>query len=279
VAISDLITSHDQPQLLMFLDSDCLYSRAMARELGARLPQPGQPGIIAVIGGDSPGSPDFPLFPGTLLHDQHRQVAQIYSVAFTPAGYLVAPTRHTVSPMWVGPVALLHAAQGGATKEQPRYPLPVTPIPHDNDRDRLPLSTEDAAPELHLITATGEPWSLENQRGHPLTLLFIDPDCPPCQETLVQVAACPGTATGIAVISQGTLEDPLNELASALPGVTLLTQQREAARAFRMMDTPAIYEVNADGDISAGPIVGLQQITRYLTDGICHHAPPGTSAI
>jgi hypothetical protein len=109
-------------------------------------------------------------------------------------------------------------------------------------------------------------------------LLFIDPDCPPCQETLARVAASP--CPGLAIISQGPPEDPLNAMAAALPGVPLLLQQRlEAARAFHLLDTPAIYEVNADGAISAGPIVGLQQITRYLADGICLHAPPGTSAI
>lgn len=278
VTISDLIASHDQPQLLMFLDSDCVYSRLLARELSVRFPQPDHPGIIAVIGGDPPGSPDFPLFSGTLLHDRHRQAAQIYRVTSTPVGYLVAPTRHTISSLWVGPAALLQAAQNGATKGQLRSLLPVTPIPLDSSRHLPPLSTADPAPELLLITATGEPWSLGGQRGHPLTLLFIDPDCPPCQDALALVAACPGA--GIAVISEGTLEDPLNEMAAALPGVTLLMQQQhEASRAFRMLDTPAIYEVHADGNISAGPIVGLQHITRYLTDGICRHAPPGTSAV
>lgn len=277
VALSHLLAAQEQPQLLMFLDSDCLYSRALARELSVRFPQPDHPAIIAVIGGDPPGSPDFPCFPGVLLHDQHRQAAQIYGVAFTPAGYLVAPTRHTVSPLWVGPAALLRAAQGDDTKDPPRVQLPVTPIPREPGRHLPPLSTADAAPDLQLHTATGEPWSLADQRGQPLTLLFIDPDCPPCQEVLAQLAAWP--CGGIAVISQGTLDDPLNEMAAALPGGTLLIQQqREAARAFRLLDTPAIYEVNADGAISAGPIVGLQQITRHLAEGICPYAPPGTSS-
>jgi hypothetical protein len=278
MTLSQLITSHAEPQLLMFLDSDCLYSRALARELSVRLPLPEQPGIIAVIGGDPPGSPDFPFFPGTLLLDQHRQAAQIYGVAFTPAGYLVAFTRHTLSSLLMGPAALLHVAQGGAAKHLPPPPLPVTPIPRDSSRHLPPLAPGDAAPELHLITPAGEPWSLGDHHGLPLTFLFIDPDCPPCQETLALLAA--GPSNGIAVISQGTMEDSLNATAAALPGVMLLRQQRRnAAHAFRLLDTPAIYEVNADGVISAGPIVGLQQITRYLADGICLHASPGTSAV
>ena len=191
---------------------------------------------------------------------------------------MVAPTRHTVSSLRAGPMSLLQVAQGGATTDQHRIPLAVTPIPRDVERHLPPLSVEDAAPELHLITASGEPWSLADHQGHLLTLLFMDPDCPPCQATLAQIAACP--YAGIAIISQGTMEDPINTMAAALPGVTLLMQkQREAARAFRQLDTPAIYEVNADGTISAGPIIGLRQITRYLTDGICRDAPPGTSAI
>jgi len=278
VAISHLLTGQEQLKLLMFLDSGCLYSRALARELSGRIPQAQEPGIIAVIGGYPPGSPDFPLFPGTLLLDEHRQAAQIYGVAFTPAGYLVAPTRHTVSSLWVGPEALLRAAQGGVTETPPRTPIPVTSIPRDPDRDLPPLSIANTAPELHLITAAGEPWSLADHRGQPVTLLFIDPDCPPCQEALAQLAAWP--CAGITVVSHGAPEDSINERAAALPGVTLLFQsQREAARDFRILDTPVIYEVNTAGAISAGPIVGLQQITRYLQEGICRHAPPGTSAI
>ena len=277
VTISHLLSSHADSQVLMFLDSACLYSRALARELSASLPQPEHPGLIAIIGGDPPGSPDFPLFPGTLLHDPQRQAAPIYGVAFTPAGYLVAPTRHTVSSLMVGPVALLRAAQGADSQDSPRTPLPVTPIPHDGSRHLPPLTAADAAPELHLTGATGESWSLGDHRGLPLTLLFIAPDCPPCRATLALLAASP--CPGLIVISQGTLEDPLNATAAALPGVTLLLQeQREAAHAFRLLDTPALYEVSADGAISAGPIVGLQQITHYLEGGICRHAPPGTSA-
>lgn len=277
VAISHLISAHSQPQVLMFLDSDCLYSRALARELSASLPRPEHPGIIAIVGGDPPGSPDFPLFPGTLLLDPQRQAALIYGVSFTPAGYLVAPTRHTASTLKVGPAALLQAAQGGAAHDSPRSLLPVTPIPHDPHRLLPPLSTSDAAPQLHLLTAAGEPWSLQDHLGHPLTLLLIDPDCPPCMEVLALVAAAP--CPGLIVISQAPLADSLNAMAADLPGVTLLLQQqREAAHGFRLLDTPALYEVGAGGSISAGPIVGLQQITRYLADGICRHATPGASA-
>ncbi|MEZ4564437.1 MAG: redoxin domain-containing protein [Thermomicrobiales bacterium] len=277
VAISDLIRSQTQPTLLMFLDSDSLYSRALARELTTGIPGSDHPGIIAVIGGDPPGSPDFPFFPGTLLVDVDRQAAPIYGVAFTPAGYLVAPTRHTLMPLFAGPAALLRAARGEVTADQPHPSLPVTPIPRDASRRLPPLGAADAAPDLHLTTATGEPWSLAAHRGHAVLLLFVDPDCPPCHGALAQVAACNGA--GIAIVSSGMADDLLNAQAAAIPGATLLMQQQhEAAHAFRMLDTPAIYEVSTDGSISAGPIIGLQQITRYLTDGICRHTPSGASA-
>ena len=277
VAISDLITSQDQTQLLMFLDSDCLYSRALARELSTSMPTTDQPGIIAVIGGDPPGTPDFPHFPGTLLLDPHRQAAPIYGVTFTPAGYLVAPTRHTASPLWVGPVALLQAAQGNVTSGPPGSPRPVTPIPPDAERRRSPLITGNHAPEVHLSTIEGEPWSFGDHPGMPLTLLFIDPDCPPCHEALSLVAACPGA--DLTIISRGALDDPLNAMAAGLPGVTLLMQrQRETARAFHILEVPLIYALNADGQIGAGPIVGLQQIARYLAESVCRPGLAGTSA-
>lgn len=278
VALSHAITSASQPQLLVFLDSGCLYSRALLRELHASISQPGRPAIIAILGGDPPDPETLLAGFCALFHDPNRLAAPLYGVQATPAGYLVTPTRHTASVLQVGPEALLHVALTGSTRDLPPYPLPTTPIPRNTDRNLPPLAAEDAAPELELTSVSGAPWFLADQLGHPLTLLFVDPDCPSCQEVLAQYATC--SRAGIVVISQGAADDPTNVMSAALPGSTLLLQKRrEAAHAFRMLETPAIYEIDGAGMISAGPIIGHQHLTRYLADGICRDTPLGTSAI
>lgn len=277
VALSQAITSASQPQLLVFLDSECLYSRALIRELQASMPQPDRPAIIAVMGGDPPDPEALLADFGAIFHDPHRQAAPLYGVQATPAGYLVSPTRHTVSALLVGPETLLHVALTGSTSDLPSFPLPTTPIPRNTNANLPPLAAEDTAPNLELTSVSGMPWLLADQRGHPLTLLFVDPDCPSCQEVLVQYAAC--SRAGIVVISQGAADEPINVMSAALPGSMLLMQKRrEAAHAFRMLETPAIYEIDSASVISAGPIIGRQHLTRYLADGICRDTLPGTSA-
>jgi hypothetical protein len=278
VALSDVITSAGQPQLLVFLDSECLYSRALVRELQANMPRPERPAIIAVIGGDPTDPQALPADFGVLFHDPYRQAAPLYGVQATPAGYLVTPTRHTASALQVGPEALLHVALTGSARDLPSNPLPTTPIPRNTDRNLPPLAAGDAAPDLALTSVEGAPWFLADQRGDPLTLLFVDPDCPPCQEVLEQYASC--TRAGIVVISQGPADELINAMSAAFSGATLLLQtRREATHAFRMLETPALYEVDDAGMISAGPIIGRQHVFRHLADGICRDTLPGTSAI
>ncbi len=277
VAVSHLVTSCDQPQILMFLDSACLYSRALARELRDHAPGPEAPGIIAVIGGDAPGSAAFPRFPGTLLHDPDRTAALIYGVAASPAGYRVAPTRHTVGRLLVGPAALLHAIHRAGTTEHHRQDLPATPIPRDPTRHMPPLAAGDPAPEIHPPGSPNASRSLARHWGQPLTLLFVDPDCPPCHGALEMLARCPGGI--VTIISRGTPEESINMRAAALPGVQVLLQpQREAALAFRLMETPTLYEIDAAGTISSGPITGLAAITSHLAGVRCGHASRTTAA-
>ncbi|MCA9879654.1 MAG: redoxin domain-containing protein [Thermomicrobiales bacterium] len=278
VSLSHVVTSTSREQLLVFLDSDCLYSRALVRELQTSTPLPESPGIIAVIGGDPPSElPFFDPF-STLLHDPHRQAAPLYGVTATPAGYLVTNTRHTASTLQVGPAALLHTARTGSAEDQPRLPLAVTPIPRNADLRLPPLSNGEAAPDAYLDTEDGSLWTLAHQLGGTITLLFIDPDCPPCREILAQFAD--RSCAGMVIISQGAPQDPVNQMAADLPGAMLLLQpRREVAHAFRMLEAPAVYEIDAAGMISAGPIIGLDRLTRYLDDGICRGSPPGTTTM
>lgn len=278
VALSHAITLASRPQLLVFLDSECLYSRALVRELHANPPQPERPVIIAVIGRDPPDPEVLLADFGAIFHDPHRQTAPLYGVQATPAGYLVTPTRHTASALQVGPEALLHVALTGSTRDLPAYPLPTTPIPRYTDRNQPPLTADDTAPDLELTSVNGAPWFLADQRGHPLTLLFLDPDCPSCQEVLAQCVT--SSRTGIIVVSQGAADEPINVMSAALPGCTLLLQERRAAaHAFRMLETPALYEIDGAGRISAGPIIGRQNLTRYLADGMCRDTLPGAATI
>lgn len=261
LSISQVITARDQPQLLLFLDSDCLYSRALARELSALFTQPQHPEIVAVIGGDEPSGSEFPPFAGILLHDPQRQAASLYGVTATPAGYLVAPSRHTASPLLIGPATLVQAARG-QNMERHLSPLAVTTIPTDSGAHREPLSAGQPVPPFQAISSTGETWTPASHIGEPYTLLLIDPDCPPCREAVELLGECQRNASY--VISQGTPEDPLNMQAAALPGVSLLFQaDREVSRALQVLETPVLYAIDGSGTISAGPFIGLQEIRNH----------------
>ena len=271
LALSHVITSAAQPQVLMFLDSACLYSRALLRELHAATRQPASPGVIIVFGGDPPDETAFTISSVTLLHDPHRQAAPLYGVTATPAGYLVTPTRHTASTLQIGPAALLHLALTGSGPDGPRTPLSITPIPQQSVRRLAPLSADDAAPDIHLTTVSGAPWAMADQRGRPVTLLFIDPDCAPCRDVLAWFAI--NACRDIVVVSQGAPEDPVNQMAAALPGATLLLQERrEAAQAFHVHEVPALYEIDAAGMIGSAPIIGREGLMHYRVNGASHHA-------
>jgi peroxiredoxin len=268
VALSDLA---GRPLLLVFLRADCLFSRAFARELASQPPRTQAPLTVSILVGevdDTEAWEPFGGLPGPVLLDGHRQVARLMRVTATPSGYLVDDGRKTAGRLLAGPAILLAAARGQVVTEGDEAALASTPLPRHASTARKPLAVGSIAPDFTLPTVDGDEWSLAAHRGEPLTLLFSDPDCPPCAALLAALGQRSQNRMGMVIVSRGDAEE--NRQLVAATGITapvLIQRQREVARAFRTLETPAAYRIGVRGEIVAGPAVGMDTILILLEDG------------
>lgn len=256
VTLADLA---DRPRLLIFLHGECLYSRALAREL-LQGEAPAVDLTAIVLGEPSAETRSlFQALPGVVLHDAHNQVARLYRVEATPAGYLVGEDRRTTGPCLLGPQALLDVTRGLSAADE-SSPAAATPLPRQPPQEPLPVGAP--TPAFTLPTFTGASWSLAAAGPASLTLIFFDPDCPPCLALLPQLARHdPAT---LVVISRGdAAEHRLLAAQAGLRAPLLLQERREVARAFHLLETPAAYRV-AHGVIAAGPAIGAAEVLALL---------------
>ncbi|MFN8591223.1 MAG: hypothetical protein U0031_07125 [Thermomicrobiales bacterium] len=263
--------------LVVVVQANCLYSRAFAAEL-RRLPRDGSsPLPVLILSGviDNPEElTPFSDLPGLLLLDQSGLTARLLRIAATPAGYQ-SVNRRTLGPRLVGPVALIAAARGeaGMTDEQ-RAPLAVTPVAPDDGawRNRKPMRPGEMVPDVTRSGLGGDDWSPRSELGSPWFLLLIDSLCPPCQRVLADLEG-PFPAR-LVIASRGEMPD--HDRAAALQlGARVVTQQRPAlARALGVVQTPAVYAIDAGGRIVAGPAIGYAAARELLADYASPHGIP-----
>jgi peroxiredoxin len=266
-AIVTLSSLSGQPLLLVFLRPGCLYSRALAWEVTRGETEPDAPRLVAILTGEIEPEDDlgpFAALPGLVLLDSHGQVASLMRVSATPSGYLVRDGRRTDGSRIAGPVTLLAAARGEAASDTEAAPLSLTPLPDQPTPTREPLPVGSVAPGFTLPMLAGGEWSLADRLGEPVTLLFADPDCPPCWELLEVLAV--QVADDLVIVSRRNPDENrhlVEEFGIAAP--VLLQTQREVARQFRVLDTPAAYRIDASGRIEAGPAIGKDAVLRLLS--------------
>jgi peroxiredoxin len=258
VTLSDLT---GRRLLIVVLQTECLFSRAFARELRDQARSPDSPLPVLLLSG-AVDDPDrlaaFAALPGQVVLDTGGQMARLLRVATTPAGYLVDERRCTASPLLVGPEALLTAARGAPPEKIPAVPTATTALDTGLGRRpaHVPLAPGAEAPDFVLPRLGGGEWSLRAQRGRPLTLLFSEPACPPCQTLLAALAGVYDER--LVIVSQhGGAHDELKagSVNSAVP--ILLQERREVARAFGTLQTPVAFAIDPDGAITAGPGIGV----------------------
>lgn len=255
----------DQPLLLAFVGGDCLFSRALVRELaeidrGGEAPLP----VVIVVGeiGDAEivGLASRASIP--VLLDGEGQTARLMRVGVTPAGYRVDPGRQTVGPLLTGPAALLAAARGEGVDEEAAEPLAFTPLPK-LDAAREPPGPGDIAPRFTLPTTEGVPWRLDARVGRPFGVVFADPGCPPCRRLLAELSR--RDRAGLVVVSRGDVEANRRLSAALGPGATVVVQRnREVARAWSTLETPAAYLIDAHGAVAAGPALGAKEVLALI---------------
>jgi peroxiredoxin len=272
VTLSDLI---GPALLLAVVQADCLFSRAFAHEL-RRTGASGPPLPVLILSGDRTGQDSLAAFadlPGWLVLDPSGQMARLLRVSATPAGYLVDAERRTASPLLIGPETLLAVARGARVEEAATLPTAVTALdtlPHRGSGALVPLGPGAAAPDITLPLQGGGAWSLRAQRGRPLTILFSDPGCPPCQTLLNELDGVYDDGLVIVRRRSGDNDDSARRWNRSIP--IALQDGREAARAFGTLQTPAAFAIDAAGTIVAGPGVGLDGARAIVREARAHQA-------
>jgi peroxiredoxin len=256
-----------RPLLIVFLRADCFFSRAFARELANQAPRSDAPLLVSIVVGEIGNADAAALFtnlPGFVLLDAHGQVARLMRIRETPSGYLVSAERRTAEPLMAGPTALL-AAQGGVMIGSDDPPLAVNALPSGSSEARTPLPVGSPAPDFTLPKVGGGEWSLASHHGEPLTLLFSDLSCPPCVTLLRDLG--PRAGPNVVIISRGDAEENRQLVeASGIAAPILLQRQREVARAYRTLETPAAFHIDERGEIAAGPAIGREAVRALLVE-------------
>jgi peroxiredoxin len=208
----------------------------------------------------------FKELPGPVLLDPGGQVAHLMRVTVTPAGYHVDKDRRTTGPLLTGPLALLAAARGAPPPDATGPPPAVIPLPAPPSFTLTPLQPGEMAPDFTLPAVTGGVWSLREARGEALALVFTDPGCPPCAPLMADLKWV--DPAGIVVIGRG--DAAANRRVTETAGLAmpvLVQRDREVARSYRTLETPAAYLINAEGAIAAGPAIGADAVMTLIAQG------------
>lgn len=147
-------------------------------------------------------------------------------------------------------------------------------VEHQMPQAGLPVGSQ--APAFELASAGGDAVSLADllEPGHPLLLVFADPECGPCRVLMPDVAAWQrdhGGELTIAVIEAGA-EDDARRIAkrNRLSGV-LVDGDETVAQAFEAYGTPSAVLVGPDGLI-AGPVAqGAAAIQALVGRALAQH--------
>lgn len=120
------------------------------------------------------------------------------------------------------------------------------------------------APAFALPDLDGETVSLEVvlERGRPVLVAFLDPDCAHCGELVPDLARWQAAEDGVEVLvlSTGSVGANREKMASAPSLRVLLQDDWEVAKAYEIDGTPGAVLVGLDGRIAAP--------TAYAVDGI-----------
>ena len=134
-------------------------------------------------------------------------------------------------------------------------------------RPGLPIGV--AAPAFGLRRVSGETVTLEQllTRGRPLALIFVSPDCGPCQTLFPEVerwqAALADRLT-VAIVSQGTPEENRPVIEKHGISKVLLQEDSEVMTAYQLQGTPSAVVVSREGMIASNAAAGAFAVEALI---------------
>jgi peroxiredoxin len=265
--------------LLIYVDPACVFSHAMLPDLASQLHGAPPNGIVPIV--VTTGDPhrnrrifahhgiDCPV-----LVQEDMELADLHAVAGTPLAYLADEQAMTIELPLVGAEAILNVLEGSV--EVKRRDIHGNQVTRRLVRSRgdslveysgLPAGTP--APDFLLPGLQGEPLSLRERRGHRVFLLFVDPDCLSCRQSLLDLERNHREETDLRtlIVSRGSFEAN-RELVAEL-GITIpigIQRYWDTSRAYRTMATPAAFLIDEGGYITRGVALGRDAILDLLED-------------
>jgi hypothetical protein len=145
----------------------------------------------------------------------------------------------------------LDAARGGAVAAKPGLPIGA------------------AAPDFAVLGMGGEGVTLDDllTTARPVALMFVDPDCGPCQALLPDVRRWQTTLADrltLALVTKGTPEDNRGWVEEHGTTNVLLQKDSEVMSAFRMEATPSAVVVSPEGKIASDAAIGASTIEPLI---------------
>jgi peroxiredoxin len=261
--------------LLIFFDPACDHSRNLFPRL-ARLRLVDDSPSILLIG---TGSPErnrtfidehgltFPV-----LFQEEREVARLLRADGTPAAYRIDRLGRTTTEFALGVTAVMELARHSmfGPADDPSLdertddftPLHLPAVPTRTALRRTGLRPGERAPAFRLPGLDGEEHTLDEYIGRPLLLVFTDPNCGPCRETMPELERLHRERSHVlkvVAISRGTEEANLSHTRDVTFPV-LRQRHWEVSREYAMFATPIAYLIDPAGIIASRPAVGRKQI-------------------
>jgi peroxiredoxin len=249
----DSLLASGKPAMLVFTNSGCGPCTEMLPEIARWQEDNAETLTISLISGGEPeenrakssehGLRDVVLEDG--------KISDEYEVRGTPSAVLVRPDGTIGSSMALGAEAigaLLAYARGyGAAQREAmtvRGPKPGEP-----------------APDLRLPDLEGETVDLEDFRGEKTLLLFWDPSCGVCQQTLPDLKWWEENpqegVPKLLVVSAGTAEANKE---MGFSSTVVLDQQFVVGQAFGAPGTPSAVLVDEEGKVASDLGVGISAV-------------------
>ncbi|MGI9070067.1 MAG: peroxiredoxin family protein [Bryobacteraceae bacterium] len=275
--------------LLIFFNPACEFCRNMLPGL-AQLPWPADskdPVPILVSTGHADENRSVMERYGVqqpVLIQESREIADLYHVLNTPAGYIVDERGRTESGLLTGANDLLAAARG---EQQPEAVMPEARVDERSGRAfsrnvegsrlvRDGLQQGVSAPPFSLPQIDAAEISLQDYRGKSFLLVFSDPLCKPCWELAPKLEQFHRKSKNVSVlmISRGDVD--VNRAKIAELGLTfpvVLQRHWEVSRAYGMFATPIAYVTDEAGVLASNVLVGADAILNGVSTYRPRNAP------